>query len=75
MLITIKTLAGRKIILDYDPTQKIIEIKKTLQEKEGIDHKQIRLIFAGKVINDDKTIEESNITEGSQLMMALNLRG
>ena len=35
MLITIKTLSGRKISLDFEPTQKINEIKETLQEKRG----------------------------------------
>ena len=42
MLITIKTLSGRKISLDFEPTQKINEIKETLQEKEGIPKEQIR---------------------------------
>ena len=36
MLISIKTLSGRKISLDFEPTQKVIEIKEQLQEKEGI---------------------------------------
>lgn len=57
MLITIKTLAGRKVILDFEPSQKIIEIKESLQEKEGIPKEQIRLIYAGKVVNDEMKIE------------------
>lgn len=75
MLISIKTLSGRKLSLDFEPNQKIIEIKETLQEKEGIPKEQIRLIYSGKVINDDMTIEECNITAGSALMMALHLKG
>ncbi len=75
MLISIKTLAGRKLILDFEPSQKIIQIKEALQEKEGIPKDQIRLIYAGKVINDEMKIEECNIQPGASLMMALHLRG
>ena len=75
MLISVKTLAGRKLVLDFEPSQKIIEIKETLQEKEGIPKEQIRLIYGGKVINDEAKIEECNIQPGAFLMMALHLRG
>jgi len=75
MLISIKTLSGRKVALDFEPSQKIIEIKETLQEKEGIPKEQIRLIHSGKVLNDDVKIEECNIQPGNFLMMALHLRG
>ena len=47
MLITIKTLSGRKLSLDFEPTQKVEEIKNALQEKEGIPAQQIRLIYSG----------------------------
>ncbi len=75
MLICIKTLSGRKLSLDFEPSQKICEIKETLHEKEGIPTEQIRLIYSGKVISDDFKIEECNIQPGAVLMMALNLRG
>ena len=58
MLISIKTLSGRKLSLDFEGSQKIIEIKETLQEKEGIPKEQIRLIYSGKVLNDEMKIEE-----------------
>ncbi len=44
----VKTLTGRKVGLDFDSNQTILNIKETLQEKEGIDVKQIRLIHSGK---------------------------
>lgn len=75
MLITIKTLAGRKLSLDFEPSQKINEIKETLQEKEGIPKEQIRLIYAGKCLPEESKIEEVNIKAGSCLMMALHLKG
>ena len=75
MLITIKTLSGRKLSLDFEPTQKIEEIKNALQEKEGIPVEQIRLICQGKVLKDEITIEEAKITPGTTLMMMMHLRG
>ena len=75
MLITIKTLAGRKISLDFEPTQKINEIKETLQEKEGIPKDQIRLIYSGKVLSEESKIEEFNIQPGTIILMMMNLKG
>ena len=75
MLITIKTLAGRKISLDFEPTQKINEIKETLQEKEGIPTDQIRLIYSGKVLAEESKIEEFNIQPGTIILMMMNLKG
>ena len=75
MLITIKTLAGRKISLDFEPTQKINEIRETLQEKEGIPKDQIRLIYSGKVLAEESKIEEFNIQPGTIILMMMNLKG
>ena len=75
MLITIKTLSGRKLSLDFEPTQKVEEIKNALQEKEGIPVQQIRLIYSGKILKDELTIKEANISPGTTLMMMMHLRG
>ena len=75
MLITIKTLSGRKLSLDFEPNQKVEEIKNALQEKEGIPCEQIRLIYSGKVLKDELTIQEANINPGTTLMMMMHLRG
>lgn len=48
MQISIKTLAGKKQNLTFEPTNTIHQIKLTLQEKEGIGVDQIKLIFGGK---------------------------
>ena len=75
MLITIKTLSGRRLSLDFEPTQKVEEIKNALQEKEGIPVAQIRLIYSGKILKDDLTIQEANINPGTTLMMMMHLKG
>ena len=75
MLITIKTLSGRKLSLDFEPTQKVEEIKNALQEKEGIPVQQIRLIYSGKILKDELTIQEANINPGTTFMMMMHLKG
>ena len=75
MLISIKTLSGRKLSLDFESTQKISEIKEALQEKEGIPKEQIRLIYSGKILADDATVEESHIQPGTMILMMMHLKG
>eukprot|EP00210_Caulerpa_lentillifera_P000316 g309.t1 len=75
MMIKVKTLTGKEIEIDIDPTDTIFRIKERVEEKEGIPPVQQRLIFAGKQMNDDKQAKEYNIEGGSvlHLVRGLNL--
>jgi hypothetical protein len=75
MQIFIKTLTGRKQQFNFEPDTKVLAVKQALQEKEGIDVDQIRLIFSGKQLVDDKSLEESVVTAGGTIHMVLQLRG
>mmetsp|Transcript_22914 Transcript_22914/g.70902 ORF Transcript_22914/g.70902 Transcript_22914/m.70902 type:complete len:102 (+) Transcript_22914:55-360(+) len=75
MQIFIKTLTGRKQAMTLEPTDEVKSIKQSLQEKEGIQVDQIRLIYSGKQLADDKPIEFYNITAGGTIHMVLQLRG
>ncbi|KAI3661075.1 hypothetical protein MP638_000412 [Amoeboaphelidium occidentale] len=75
MLIKVKTLTGKEIEIDIDPTDKISRIKERVEEKEGIPPSQQRLIFSGKQMNDDKSAQDYNIEGGSVLHLVLALRG
>jgi len=50
-------------------------VKQALQEKEGIQVDQIRLIFSGRQLADDRTLESYNIGAGATIHMVLQLRG
>ena len=52
--IKIKTLTGRTQDYNFEETTEVKEVKQALQEKEGIQVEQIRLIFSGKQLADDK---------------------
>ena len=75
MQIVVKTLTGRKEQLNFEPDNTILMVKQTLQEKEGIQVEQIRLIYSGKQLQDDKKLEEYSIKPGDTIHMVLQLRG
>ncbi|URD76505.1 Ubiquitin-2 like Rad60 SUMO-like [Musa troglodytarum] len=75
MMIKVKTLTGKEIEIDIEPTDTIDRIKERVEEKEGIPPVQQRLIYAGKQLADDKTAKEYNIEGGSVLHLVLALRG
>ncbi|KAM7495727.1 hypothetical protein LguiB_030336 [Lonicera macranthoides] len=56
-MIKVKTLTGKEIEIDIEPTDTVDRIKENVEEKEGIPLVQQRLIYAGKQLGDDKTIE------------------
>ena len=74
MLITIKTLTGRKINYTSDDDSIIRNIKEFLQEKEGIELSQIRLIYGGKQLNDMAKVT-NELKPGDVIHMILALRG
>jgi hypothetical protein len=73
--IFIKTLTGRKQALNFEPENQVLAVKQALQEKEGIQVDQIKLIHSGKQLADDKTLESYNIAAGATIHMVLQLRG
>ncbi|CAI2164657.1 15922_t:CDS:2 [Funneliformis geosporum] len=71
----VKTLSGQTITINAEFTKTTNQLKLAIQEKNGTPTNQQRLIFAGKQLEDGRTLGSYNIQNESTIHLLIRLKG
>jgi Fe2+ or Zn2+ uptake regulation protein len=75
MQIFVKNLSGKTVTIEATPDQTIVDVKKMLEDKEGIAVREQRIVFKGKQCDDTATLESLGVQAMSTLHLVLRLLG
>jgi len=74
MEISVRTLTGDPMIFELTAYQTINDLKELINKKRGTETKQLRLIFAGKDLEDKRTLKYYKIEKGSDVRLVIGAR-
>lgn len=71
MQIFVKTLTGKRLVLEVEPSDTIANVKSKIEEKEGVPPNQQRLTHRGKDLEDGQTLSDYNVQNDPLLSLSL----
>lgn len=72
MQVFVKTLSGKHITLEVEPTDHVMDVKEKVADKEGIEPGIQRLFFAGNELANENTLQDYSIQKDSTLQLMLS---
>lgn len=69
MILKIKELKGSELLINIESSDTVTMLKTKIEKESKIPFLEIKLLLSGKVLQDEKTLEEYNITENSKIML------
>ncbi|RYP87924.1 hypothetical protein DL769_000376 [Monosporascus sp. CRB-8-3] len=72
MKVTFKDLKQQKFTLDVEPTDLVSAVKQKISEEKGWDPKSQKLIYSGKILKDEDTVETYKIEEKGFVVCMVN---
>jgi hypothetical protein len=70
-----KSLEGESLTIDVDPGETIFEVKKKIEQVECISPRQQTIIFAGKILEDSRTVANYNMGKDTTLYLLQRFSG
>jgi ubiquitin C len=75
MQIFVKTLTGGTVTIEVEATDPVKDVRVKIQNREGIPPDHQRLIFAGRQLEDGRTLGHYDVQKGSTIHLVLRVRG
>ncbi|CAO1612656.1 unnamed protein product [Jaminaea pallidilutea] len=72
MKLTVKSLQGGNFSLEAEPSDTIATVKSKISSEKGHAVEQQKIIYSGKILTDDQTVEQCNVTEKGFLVLMVS---